>query len=339
MKKLLYLMLVICLCVVALLDGYANEKTATEPVFLKFVTGSVGGGWYSQAGLLAETIKKGLPEGSDVTVIPGSGVSNIATIGVGNADIGHAHTIYANWAYEGTGPFDTAYPDILGITTLEDNYLLIVATKRSGITSLSEVSEKEIPMRIVTQRATSDGAGMLMAYLSEPYGWGPINLNKPFQDLIGWGGRHIVTTSHSESISNLIDGKGDVWASISSHGAAQVVELQATRDIVFLEIDQEILDFMTEEYGLLQYTVPAGTFGSMDEDYNTISVKSTVAANRNVSEDIVYRVLKSLVDNREELIKAFPKLSAWNPETSWKGIGYDLHPGAIKYFKEMGYME
>jgi TRAP-type uncharacterized transport system substrate-binding protein len=316
-----------------------SAEALNEPQFLKFVTGTIGGGWYTQAGTLAETIKSGLPEGSDVVVVPGGGVSNIATLSLGNADLGHAHSIYAAWAAAGTGPFQENFPNIKGVAALEDNYITIIATKSSGITSLKDVMAKKIPMRLVAMRPISDGGGLIGVYLGAEYGLGKPDLTDSYPDLIASGGRYIITNSHSESIANLIDGKGDVWLAVASNGMAQIIELQATREIVFIPIESEVLKIMQEKYGLPEYTVPAGTFQGMATDYHTIGVQSTISANSNTLDSVVYAALKSLVDNRAALISAFPKLEQFKPESAWKNVGFELHPGALKYYRDMGFIK
>ena len=182
----------------------------TDPLDLTFVTGSVNGSWYSQAGLLSEAIRQGLPSGSSVTVAPGGGISNIATISKGDADIGHAHTVYANWAYSGTGPFDAEYKDIKGITTLDQMYLLFVATEDCGFDSFQEVVDKKLPMRITSQRPSSDGGGFLATAVLEKYGMGAYLTTDYYQDLVGWGGNFLVAGNHNEASGFVGDGKADV---------------------------------------------------------------------------------------------------------------------------------
>lgn len=317
----------------------APAGEVTEPQFLKFVTGSIGGNWYVQAGTLAETIKSGLPDGSDVTVVPGSGVSNIATISLGNVDLGHAHSIYASWAATGTGPFPEKFPNVRGVCTLEDQYLMIIATKNSGVVSLKDAAAQKKPVRVVSQRPASDGGGLLGAYVGEEVGWGKAVLTDAYKDLRNLGGRFLIANSHSESVANLIDGKADVWFSVAANGMAQIVELQSSRDIVFVQLDDDILQAMHEKYNLPFHTVPAGTFAGQDKDYKTLGVQSTMAANVNTPNEIVYAALKALADNRDSLVEAFPKLSEFKPETSWERVGFELHPGAAQYYRDMGYMK
>jgi len=320
-------------------DQNDSSMKLTSPVDVTFVTGSVNGSWYSQAGLLSESIRKGLPSGSSVTVQPGGGVSNIATISNGDVDIGHAHTCYAGWAYDGSGPFDQVYDGIKGVCTLDQMFLLLVADANCGFDSLSEIADNQLKTRITTQRPSSDGGAFLTSVVLEEYGLGSYQTTDYYQNLVGWGGSFLVAGGHGEAAEFMSDGKADLWGLTASAGQAQVVELSANRDIKFIPIDQDVLDALCEKYGLSTYTVPAGTFEGQDEDYVTISVMSTLSANVNTPDEIVYAALDALAKDRDSLVEAIPNLATFVPETAWQGIGYDLHPGAEKWYKDHGYMK
>ena len=64
-----------------------------------------------------------------------------------------------------------------------------------------------------------------------------------------------------------------------------------------------------------------------------------LASHKDVPDDIVYTFLKALDDYREDIVAGSKAFKGFNPETAWQGTGYDLHPGAIKYYKEKGYMK
>ena len=76
---------------------------ADKPLNLTLVAGGIGGGWFTQASVIAEAIKKGLPEGSAITVVPGGGISNVHFLSMGKADIGYAQTCWAGWTESGGG--------------------------------------------------------------------------------------------------------------------------------------------------------------------------------------------------------------------------------------------
>lgn len=68
MKKYIIIML-IAIFLFPINGVLAKEK----PLNLTLVAGGIGGGWFTQASVIAEAIKKGLPKGSVITVVPGGG--------------------------------------------------------------------------------------------------------------------------------------------------------------------------------------------------------------------------------------------------------------------------
>ncbi len=53
-------------------------------------------------------------------------------------------------------------------------------------------------------------------------------------------------------------------------------------------------------------------------------------------EDVVYNITKTIFEQRDEIAKVHEKGNSINLETAINGISIPLHPGAEKYYKEMG---
>ena len=82
--------------------------------------------------------------------------------------------------------------------------------------------------------------------------------------------------------------------------------------------------------------IPGGTYTGCDEDATAVSVRATLIASTEVSEDAVYELLKAMFDNKDELIAGHAKFELLNLEDAVKGISVPFHPGAMKYFDEQG---
>ena len=85
------------------------------------------------------------------------------------------------------------------------------------------------------------------------------------------------------------------------------------------------------------YTVSAGV---LVEATNTYGVLATVVSSSKVPTETVYQVVKAVFDNFEEFKKLHPALANLKPENMIKdGLSAPLHDGAIKYYKEKGWMK
>jgi TRAP transporter TAXI family solute receptor len=72
------------------------------------------------------------------------------------------------------------------------------------------------------------------------------------------------------------------------------------------------------------------------EDVQTVAVMATIIASNKLSEEVVYNVLKGIFDNKEEIAKLHAKGELLDLKTAVSGISVPFHPGAVKFFTEMG---
>jgi len=116
-----------------------------------------------------------------------------------------------------------------------------------------------------------------------------------------------------------------------------IMDLDATNDIVVLAVDDAHLAKLTQSYPYYtQYILPAGTYESMSEAVATVAVKATFVASNDLSEDVVYNFTKALFENKDEIAVAHAKGAEIDTTYAVDGIDVAFHPGAEKYFKEIG---
>ena len=87
---------------------------------------------------------------------------------------------------------------------------------------------------------------------------------------------------------------------------------------------------------LLSYLLEELLYKGVDEDATTVSVRATLIASTEVSEDDVYNLLKAMFDNKDDLVAGHAKFEFLNLEDAVAGISVPFHPGAVKYFAEQG---
>jgi len=70
---------------------------------------------------------------------------------------------------------------------------------------------------------------------------------------------------------------------------------------------------------------------------NLIAFDMVLITNAKVSDDVVYKVAKTLHDGKEDLVATFPPFALFHPQNMAKVLeGVPLHPGAMKYYREIG---
>jgi TRAP-type uncharacterized transport system substrate-binding protein len=56
----------------------------------------------------------------------------------------------------------------------------------------------------------------------------------------------------------------------------------------------------------------------------------------NKDEELVYQLTRALYENREEVVAKHPAGKAINPKNAARSVGTEFHPGAVRYYKEIG---
>ena len=86
-------------------------------------------------------------------------------------------------------------------------------------------------------------------------------------------------------------------------------------------------------------TIPAGTYKTTSADVTTFGVMATFVSHENVPEDVVYEVVRAVMENLDDFRSLHPAFANLDPANMMKdGLSAPLHPGAAKYYKEKGLM-
>jgi TRAP transporter TAXI family solute receptor len=83
-------------------------------------------------------------------------------------------------------------------------------------------------------------------------------------------------------------------------------------------------------------TVPAGTYSSLARDYQTIGLYNFAVAHKDLPNDLVYKIVKSVFDNHDELVRAQSSAKETIPANISRDTVLPLHPGAERYYREIG---
>jgi len=86
-------------------------------------------------------------------------------------------------------------------------------------------------------------------------------------------------------------------------------------------------------------TIPGGMYANNPNPTETYGVLATVITSSKVPDNVVYALVKAVFDNFDEFKKLHPAFAHLEPKDMIKnGLSAPLHPGAIKYYKEKGWM-
>jgi len=293
-----------------------GEATAEKPKFISIVTGGTGGTYFPLGGAFAQIItdETGIQTNAETS---GASAENMNTLKDGNAEIAFTQTDIASYASEGKLMFEgNAIDNVSAIGTLYPETIQIVTTAKSGIKSVEDLKGKKVSVG-----APGSGTAPNAEQILEVHGLTFDDIQK--QDL-----------SFDESTAGIQDGTIDAAFVTSGTPTGAVEGLSATEDVVIVPIAQDKIDALIEKYQYyVQDEVPAGTY-KLAEAVPTVAVQAMLAVANDLSEDVVYDITKAIFENLDKVTHAKGKLI--KAENAVKGTGIDLHPGAKKYFEELG---
>ncbi len=296
-------------------SGKANGNDIPESErFLSIGASDPGTSFYALGSGIATVIQREIP-GTTVNVeVTGSAVENVRLLDAGQVDFGFTVSMipYQGINEEGMDNVNMAFAYLL--TSFK-----IITRESSDINSIEDLRGKRVAIGAPGSSTATEAEIVL-----DEYG-------------IGLDGIRAERLNIAESADALKDGNIDAFFLNIADPAAVVTDLATTHDIKFIPYEgpttQQIL---SKHDAFVEAVIPAGTYPNQEEDVTTIGSNMVLMTRGDLSEELVYRVIKALFENQETLIDAHPVGRGVVLENALRARGLPYHPGAVKYYKEMG---
>ena len=303
--------------------SFSPAADAAKRRFISIASGWVTGAYYPMAGAISRIAYKSLQDkGIKVTAeSSGASVANSKLIGEGDTDFAILQNDIANYAHNGVQPmFDEPIESLLGVATLFPEHVQLIARKSSNINSVADLKGKKVAIGPV-----GSGTAENVKQVLEAWGMTVEDLDKAEQ------------LKASQSADYIKDGRLDAAFFTVAVGAAVILDTALLVDCNVVPISGPEVDKMIEKYPFYaKQVVPGGTYKGNDGDVETVSVMAMLAARADLEDDIVYSIVKAIYSDLEQLRKAHAKFKDIAVENALMGMSVPLHPGAEKYYKEVG---
>jgi TRAP transporter TAXI family solute receptor len=157
-----------------------------------------------------------------------------------------------------------------------------------------------------------------------------------YEAVKSWGGS-VTPTSTGVAQAQMTDGKADIWIQVVTAGHPAVSELALSTELNFLPAGEEIIKKMME-YGYEKAVLPAKVFKGQEKDVPYVGFPTILIGHQALNPEVAYLLTKTIMENKDALVKAHAGFKNFIPEDSWKFNRYSiaLHPGAEKYYREKG---
>jgi TRAP transporter TAXI family solute receptor len=289
--------------------------------FVNIGTAPPGGAFFVVGSALGEVLAgAGAERGWQVTAEATSGSQeNIRRLTQGELDFALSNAAITYFAVRGGEGWDREYP-MRSVMTLAPNVALFLAPAGGSVQRVQDLRGK----RVVIGPA---GAGfeffvqpILAAHGISYQDFTPLN------------------ATQSASVDMLTDGSA---AAVFLGGAvptASITQAASSMDLVFVPFDEEARQRLATDYSFFApATIPAGTYRGQNEDFSGLDVGSMhLITSADQDDALVYEVTKMLWERRDEIAERHPAGRSINPSNAVRDTGTPFHPGAIRFYREIG---
>jgi TRAP transporter TAXI family solute receptor len=301
--------------------GTPASKTEGKAVsFVSIGTSSAGSPFYVLSVGMGELIRNHTKMNTTVEPVGGSD-ANIFAIQANKVDLAMVSAYSAVKGFNGEDAFKDRV-DISLVAQGQKTLRQIVVTKKSGIKKPEDLVGKTI----IAKRPALPELELVANALLEVY------------DIPKDKVKMVTTAETKEAIEALNLGSVDAAVIPAGLGSADLMQMLQEGKVEFLNIDKDKQDAMLKKLpsSFFAATIPANTYKHQDSDVNVFAFSTYLIASGKLQEQAVYEITKAIMGNTDEFKEVHKEAKEWTIENTLNLPKVPFHPGAIKYFKEIG---
>ncbi len=308
--------------------SFAAQPAAAGQTFISIGTGSITGVYYPTGGAICRMMAKRRKETGIRCSVESTGGSiyNINAIRSGELEFGVAQSDWQYHAYHGTSKFKDkgAFKELRAVFSIHPEPVTIVVRKDAGINGILDLKGKRVNIG-------NPGSGQRGTW-------------EVVEKTLGWKRSDLKLAAElkaSETGQALCDNKIDAYFYLVGHPNALIQETLASCDSKIVNARAPKIDELVKKTPYYSFAViPADLYPQQKEDVQTWGVRATLVTSAKVPEKVVYELVKSVFDNFDAFKKLHPAYSHLKPEEMISAsLSAPLHPGAVKYYKERGWIK
>ena len=314
--------------VAAVVVAFASFVTPAlaQQKFVTIGTGGVTGVYYAVGGAICRLMNKNRAEtGLRCSVeLTGGSVFNVNAIKAGELDFGLAQSDVQFNAAKGETQFKgNADSDLRAVFSAHSEPFTVLARRDAGVKEFADFRGKRFNIG-------NPGSGTLasMEELLKQLGWTKADFSLAAE------------LKADEQGTALCDNKIDGFFYGVGHPSAAIQDPTIACGAKLISLRGPKVDALVKEHPYYaKATIPGGMYANNPNSTETYGVLATVVTSAKVSDDTVYALVKSVFDNFDEFKKLHPAFATLDPQAMiTNGLSAPLHPGAVKFYKEKGWM-
>lgn len=298
----------------------AFAGTDAQAQTYKLMTGPQGGVWVPLGGTMKAMFEKAVP-GVTIQTLPGAGIANVKGVEENKTDFGFGNSISTVDAVNGNPPFEKKTTNVCQIANLYPQYFQVVVTGDSKIEKIADLKGKAIAVQTKGNTAEAISADILKAHGMSYSDMSKVNF----------------MASYNDAAALLQDGHAQVFTLGTTIPASSVMDLASSRGVRLIPADDAAVAAMKKiNAGYVKGVVPAGTYPKQDKDVPVIAYSAHFIASCKLPEAQVYAITKAMATQMADMAAVNKAMAKVTAKDMAEDIGVPFHPGAAKYYREVG---
>jgi TRAP transporter TAXI family solute receptor len=297
--------------------GYGAETLIT------ILTGGTNGVYYPLGTTLSSIYTKAIP-GADVSEQATHGsVENLRLLEAGEGELAFTlgDSLADAWAGKKEAGFDAPLRKLRAIAKIYPNFIQIVASDRSGIRTLADLKGKRVSVG-----AKGSGTELNAIAIFRAAGFSFSDLAKVDYSPFGTAARLV------------IEGALDATLQSAGLGVESIRHLLASGEAQLIPVPAEVVAKVGSPV-YVAATIPANTYEGQTADVPTASIPNFLVTRVGVSDEVAYLMTKSLFDHLDQLVQTAPAATRIEVKAATVSLPIPLHPGAERYYREIGILK
>jgi TRAP transporter TAXI family solute receptor len=309
-----------CLSLLAAVCLSSGAVAQAAPTFVNILTGGTSGVYYPIGVGLSQIYGQQIPDVKLSVQATKASVENLNLLQSGRGELALALADSVGDASRGVAEAGFAKPldKLRAIASVYPNYIQVVASRQSGITTLADLKGKRISVGApksgteLNARAILAAAGMSYADMAQ-----------------------VQFLAYAESVELIKNRQLDATLQSSGLGMAAIRDLAASVPIRFVSIPAEVVAAIGDP-AYQAAPIPAGTYDGQDEDVPTVAINNLLVTHSGVSEQLAYDMTRLMFENLPRLGNAHSAVKDIDLTRATANLPIALHPGAQRYYEEVG---
>jgi TRAP transporter TAXI family solute receptor len=301
----------------------SSAALAQQQQFVNVLTGGQSGVYYPLGVALSQIYAKTIPNVRSTAQVTRASAENMNLLQAGRGELALALADSVSDAYKGNAEagFNTPLTKLRGLSATYNNYIQIVANADSGIKTLADLKGKRISVGAaksgteLNARAIFKAAGLTYSDMAK-----------------------IEYLPFGESVELMKNRQLDATLQSAGLGVASIRDLATSVKIVVISVPADVVTRVGDAAYQPSF-IPANTYAGQTVDIPTAAIPNFLVTHSGVSDELAYQMTKSLYDNIETMYAAHNAAKVIKRENAVRGMPVPVHPGAARYYKEVGVMK